>query len=57
MIGFLYRLIVGSFPCRHKWETVEVIQVEDRVGGVQRRYKRYVLRCQHCGDVQSREVG
>lgn len=58
MIGFLYRLIVGTFHrCDHKWDTVEVIQVEDRVGGVLRRYKRYVLRCKHCGEIKCWEVG
>ena len=48
MIGWLYRLIVGSFThCRHEWETLGK-EITDE------SYKKEIavmLRCKKCGDV------
>jgi len=57
MLGWLWRVLVGRFSrCDHKWDVAEVRRVTDRIDGGESRYQRYVLLCQKCGDVQSRDI-
>lgn len=58
MLGWIWRLLVGRFSrCEHQWETVDVRDVLDKTDGGEDRYKRYILRCQNCGDVCKRDLG
>ena len=46
MLGLLYRLLIGSFGCRHKWLTIETRNVND--GGVLIGQKFNCI-CEKCG--------
>lgn len=58
MLGFLYRILVGSFkvpePCKHNWETIQEFNIK-RNGHISDYM--YVLRCKHCGDIKQKTVG
>jgi len=56
MIGWLYRIIIGSFSsCSHEWETISQapithVRTQTLIGAV------YVLKCGKCGDIQQRNI-
>ena len=54
MLGFLYKIIIGSFYiCDHNWEIIEnlSIMVEDLERG-----RKIILQCKKCGDVWAKKV-
>lgn len=54
MIGWLYRLLVGSFSrCEHKWKTLDYAEITSdgvRVG------RKYYLECTKCGEVKQKRL-
>lgn len=51
MLGWLYRMIIGSFGfCEHTFEIHKENPVVNDDGD--RRYTRYALRCTKCGDMK-----
>jgi hypothetical protein len=53
VIAWLWRLLVGDF-CRHQWETINEMRVEEGGRPVGRIY---VLRCRECGRITCKTVG
>mgnify|MGYP006296522433 CR=1 FL=1 len=56
MLGFLWRLLVGSFQsCPHKWVMLEEGYIHDaptknKIGAA------YVMRCERCGCIKRKKV-
>lgn len=51
MIGWLYRMLIGSFYiCHHKWEVLTKVFVVDKISGS--KYVEYNLQCEKCGDIK-----
>ena len=65
MLGFLYRIFVGSFHtepiyvCNHEWETIDTTQVY-LPGGIKANDPPvsfvYHLRCKNCGDIKFKRL-
>ncbi len=55
MIGWLYRLIVGTFKqCPHEWETIKQGHVITQ--GIGHTGRWYDLRCKKCGKIHGIET-
>ncbi len=52
----LHKIILAlrSHKCRHKWETVRAVELQNRVG--QTVGRRYDLRCCRCGDIKGVDI-
>lgn len=60
MILWLWRLIVGTYRCRHRWKTVnddplKIIR-KSTTGTEVLRGRVYQMQCEHCGEITSRTV-
>jgi len=52
MLGFLYRIIVGSFHiCDHEWDIYQEREISDghKLIGV-----RFIMRCNKCGNLKTK---
>ena len=53
MLGWFYRIFVGRFSgCNHKWEAKERIATYGPGNEETPAYHKYVLQCEHCGDMK-----
>ena len=52
MLGFLYRLFIGTFKsCDHVWEINEKYETQ-RISSGAIKGTEYILKCKHCGNMK-----
>jgi hypothetical protein len=55
MLGWLWRVIVGRFNgCTHKWKLISETGVVPYEGALP-YYRKYVLQCEHCGNLKNKK--
>ena len=49
----IYCFINNYIYCRHSWENIDVIRLEDKIAGETTIYGHYyILRCKKCGELK-----
>lgn len=49
----IYCFINNYIYCRHSWENIDVIRVEDKIAGETTIHGHYyILRCKKCGELK-----